>query len=214
MRFRIDIKIFLISAIFCITNQIHIYMLTMVFALIHELGHLFAGILLKMKPEKIEIIPTGVAISFKLDVKQINKKIYKGNMLDIKKILVALSGPITNLLIIIITINMNVIEKQNIIYANLLILIFNLIPIYPLDGGRIIKGVFNIMFGKKQTIKNIRFLSVINFIILTLVGIILLISNCNFAIIVILAYIWVLVIKEYKIFKQKEKIYKILEENY
>ena len=70
------------------------------------------------------------------------------------------------------------------------------------------------MFGKKQTIKNIRFLSVINFIILTLVGIILLISNCNFAIIVILAYIWVLVIKEYKVFKQKEKIYKILEENY
>ena len=64
MRFRIDLKLFLIVFIFIFTKQIHIYILMMIFALLHELGHLFAGILLKMKPEKIEIIPVGLTISF------------------------------------------------------------------------------------------------------------------------------------------------------
>ena len=66
MRFRIDLKIFLISAIFCITNQIHIYMLTMIFALIHELGHLFAGILLKMKHQNVDLFFYATATIFQL----------------------------------------------------------------------------------------------------------------------------------------------------
>ena len=51
MKIRIDLKIFLIIFIFILTNQIQIYMLIMIFALLHELGHLLAGLLLKLKPE-------------------------------------------------------------------------------------------------------------------------------------------------------------------
>ena len=36
----------------------------MLFAMIHEFGHLLAGILLGMKPAKIEIRPFGVSIDF------------------------------------------------------------------------------------------------------------------------------------------------------
>lgn len=54
MRFRIDLKIFIIIILFYLTKQIQIYALIMIFALIHELAHLLAGILIKMKPEKLE----------------------------------------------------------------------------------------------------------------------------------------------------------------
>ena len=104
MRFRIDLKIFIFLIIFYFTKQIEIYAMIMLFALIHELGHLLAGLLMGMKPEKIELMPFGVSISFKIKVEEYNKKIKKGNMLEIKKILVALAGPLTNFIIIIIAI--------------------------------------------------------------------------------------------------------------
>lgn len=57
MKIKIDLKIFLIMFIFLITNQFKIYWIFMFFVLIHELAHLLAGILLGLKPEKLEIMP-------------------------------------------------------------------------------------------------------------------------------------------------------------
>ena len=102
MRFRIDLKIFIFLILFYFTKQIEIYAMIMFFAIIHEMGHLSAGIMLGMKPEKIEIMPYGVSISFKLNTKDYNQKIMYGNQLELKKIIVALAGPITNLFIIIL----------------------------------------------------------------------------------------------------------------
>ena len=62
MRFRIDLKIFIFLIIFYFTKQIEIYAMIMLFALIHELGHLLAGLLMGIKPEKIELMPFIVSI--------------------------------------------------------------------------------------------------------------------------------------------------------
>ena len=102
MKFRIDLKIFIFVILFLITNQIKIYAMIMIFAIIHELGHLIAGMLLGMKAEKIEIKPFGVAIDFNIKRKDYIVKIKKGNLLEVKKVLVALAGPMTNVLIIFI----------------------------------------------------------------------------------------------------------------
>ena len=106
MRFRIDLKIILLLVIFYMTKQIQIYAVIMLFAILHELGHLLAGILLGMKVEKMELIPMGLSVSFKLSPEDYNKKIGKGNQLTIKKILVALAGPITNIAITLIMMGM------------------------------------------------------------------------------------------------------------
>ena len=45
------------------------------------------------------------------------------------------------LAIIFSYINCNLINKQDAVYSNILILLFNLLPIYPLDGGRILKYI-------------------------------------------------------------------------
>ncbi len=216
MRFRLDLKIFLIIAIFFLTKQIQIYAIMMIFAFIHELGHLIAGISLKMKPKKLEIIPVGVSISFAINTKDINKKIGEANLLELKKIFVALAGPITNLLIIVIVANlqMEIIEKIKIIYANSCILLFNILPIYPLDGGRIVQGVIAIQNGKRAANNLSRKISLVFTIILTIIAIIIMYYEFNIAIALIMIYIWFLVGKERKISIYKEKIYQILEKNY
>ncbi len=216
MRFKIDLKLFLIIIIFLLTKQIQIYMLMMIFVLLHELGHLLAGIFLKMKPEKLEIIPVGVTINFKIPAGDINRKIGKANRFELKKILVALAGPLTNLIIIAITINIpiEITRQLEIIYANIFIFLFNMIPIYPLDGGRIVKGLIEIIRGKRKANCYSKNISMVFSILLTIFAIISLYFNFNVAIIFIIIYIWILVLKENKIAKQREKIYQILEENY
>lgn len=208
MRFRIDLKIFIFLIIFYFTKQIEIYAMIMLFALIHELGHLLAGLLMGMKPEKIELMPFGVSISFKIKVEEYNKKIKKGNMLEIKKILVALAGPLTNFIIIIIASNINIdlFKALIIIYTNFLIMIFNLLPIYPLDGGRILKGILHINFGIKKSEFYTNIISKITVAIITMLSSVLILYIHNIAITLIDMYLWYLVIKEDIIYKKKEKI--------
>ena len=214
MRFRIDLKIFIFLIIFYFTKQIEIYAMIMIFALIHELGHLLAGLLVGMQPEKLELMPFGVAISFKIKPEEYNKKIKKGNQLEIKKILVALAGPITNFIVIVIILNLNIelFKALTIIYTNFLIVIFNLLPIYPLDGGRILKGILHINIGKQKAEKYINIISKITVTILTIIASILILHVHNIAFILICMYLWYLILKEDKKYQQRKKIYEALEQ--
>lgn len=213
MRFRIDLKIFLFLILFYLTKQIEIYAMIMVFALIHELGHLLAGIILKMKPEKLEIMPFGVSIAFKIEPKDYNKKIKKGNKLDIKKIIVASAGPLTNLIIIIITYNLKIdmIKAIMVIYTNFLIMVFNLLPIYPLDGGRILKSIICLNKKRKCAILYTNKISNMTLFFISFLFSILIYYYKNWAIIVILMYLWYIVLKENRICRMKLKLYENLE---
>ncbi len=216
MRFRIDLKIFIFLILFYFTRQIEIYAMIMIFAIIHELGHLLTGLLMGMKPEKIEIMPFGLSIAFRINAKDYNKKIKKANLLEIKKIIVALAGPITNFIIILITINLrlNLIKSILIIYTNFLIMIFNLLPIYPLDGGRILKGLLRIFMNKRKTERYINIISKITVIAITAISSVLILYIQNIAVLLINLYLWYLIIREDKIYKNREKIWqKILENN-
>ena len=155
MRFRIDLKIFIFLILFYLTNQIQIYALIMCFAIVHELGHLLTGIILGFKPNKIELTPFGLSIGFKVNLKDYNKKIKRANAIEEKRIIIAMAGPVVNLLIIFIIdkLNIDIYEKIMIIYSNLLLVLFNTLPILPLDGGRILKGILHIYLGKNKAEK-------------------------------------------------------------
>ena len=211
MRCRRDLKIFVFLIIFYFTKQIEIYAMIMFFALIHELGHLLAGLLLGMKPEKIELMPFGVSISFKIKVEEYNKKIKKGNLLEIKKILVAIAGPLTNFIIILITnsLKIDIFKGLIIIYTNFLIMIFNLLPIYPLDGGRVLKGILHINFGIRKSELYTNIISKVMVAIITAISSIMILRVHNIAILLIDMYLWYLVIKEDTIFKKRMQLTKI-----
>lgn len=209
MLFRIDLKIFLFLILFYFTKQVEIYAVMLFFALIHETGHLLAGLIMGMKPEKLELIPYGVSISFKINPKEYNKKIINGNILEIKKIVVAIAGPLTNLIIMIIAICVK--ANYTLIYVNLILTIFNLVPIYPLDGGRILKGALYILFGKRKSIKYIRIASFSSLIIITATASIGILYINNISIFIIIIFLWLLYIRQEKIENKRNKIYNLID---
>lgn len=214
MSFRIDLKIFAFLVLFYFTRQIEIYAIIMICAIIHELCHLLAGILLKMKVKRITLMPVGLSIEFALTEKDYNNKILKSNMLEIKRIIIALAGPISNIVIIFIMSLINIDNEiiSTITYANFFIAIFNLLPIYPLDGGRILKSVLSLLLNKKNASICINKISNIVLFLLTFLFSILIYYLKNIALLLIIVYLWYIVLKENKIFKMKMRVYNMISQ--
>lgn len=213
MSIKIDLKIFVFIILYYFTKQIELYSIIMIFAMLHELGHLLCGILIGMKPSSIKVMPFGFSISFRPDIEEYNYKILNGNIIALKKIVIALAGPLVNLIFIILfyNSNLNIIDKQMIIFSNLVILIFNILPIYPLDGGRILKGILHIIFGIKNAKIYTNDISIVVTIFLTFVSSIAIYYFKNMAILFIILFMWFLILKENRKFKMNMQLYDSIE---
>lgn len=129
--------------------------------------------------------------------------------------IIAFAGPITNLIIILIYLLFDVstfgLSREMIIYSNMIIGLFNLLPLYPLDGGRIIKNILHITFGLKKAIIYTNKASNAVMIILTGISSIAILYFQNIAILLIIIYLWYLIIKQNKRYATKMRIYKAIE---
>lgn len=207
MQVKVDLKIFLFALLFLLTQQIEVYVTLMIYAFLHECGHLLSGILLGFRPKEITFTPFGLRIGFSLYCGDYNKKIGKGNLLTVKKIILAIAGPLTNFILIGILLILPIEEKEIAIYANLLIGLFNLLPIYPLDGGRILKNAIHLLEGLEISYDYTNKIANISIIILTALSSIGILYLKNIAILIIIIYLWFIVVKENKRYEIKKKIY-------
>ena len=199
MKIRIDLKILIFLVLFYFTNQLKIYLVIMLFCFIHELGQIFVGLIFNMKIVILEIIPFGLSISFEDSVTE-----------NFKKIFVAAAGPLVTLALILIFFNIEIKLKQEIIYSNILILIYNLMPIYPLDGGRIIKGILQIKVEEERAQKMIWKLTKITMIIITFVCSIAVYYFKNIAIFLSCIFLWIIILR---IEEKRRKLLIFSEEN-
>ena len=197
MKLRIDLKIIIFIIIFYFTNQLKIYLMIMSFCFLHELGHITVAQILKIKIRKLEIMPCGFAASFISNdqVKECEKK----------KIIIAFAGPIVSLILAILftCIDIPNMWKYKIVYSNILILIFNMLPLYPLDGGRIINGILCSKIGEEKAKYITNKISNITIIMLTIISSIAVYYFKNIAIFLICISLWQIVLNNN--FKQYAK---------
>ena len=102
---------------------------------IHELGHITAGLCFKWKIEKIVILPFGGLTIFH---EKINRPIYQ-------ELFIALFGPIFQIIFYYLYTKYGNNQPDIYVYHHALLL-FNLLPIYPLDGSKILVLICNYFF--------------------------------------------------------------------
>ena len=116
--------------IFMLIGRFRFMICYMILILVHELGHILVSLLFKWKIDKIIILPFGGLTKYN---NFINTKINE-------EFLVAISGVILQMIFYILV--NKYIDYKYFSYINYFIIIFNLIPIYPLDGSKILSCFF------------------------------------------------------------------------
>jgi len=123
--------------------------------LVHELGHSLTGIFLKLNLKRIEIYPYGGCSKLEYDI----------NTPLIKEFLVLIMGPVFQLLFLGLIYYIKI-DVPNYFYTyNYFILIFNLLPIYPLDGGKLLHLLLCVLISYYNSLKNIIYFSYFIFIL-------------------------------------------------
>lgn len=113
-------------------------MLTYAVTVLHELAHIFVAKKLGVDVLKVEILPFGITMRL-TDVGIKNPK---------DEIKISLAGPISNLLIVFfLNALYNGPHKDFIFTTSLVMGVFNLLPILPLDGGRVLRCVLIKKYG-------------------------------------------------------------------
>ena len=185
MSIKVDLKIFLLVIFLILSGQSKIYLIIFAFTAIHEVGHLICGLILGLKPKTIKIMPMGLSILFK------NEQLKWW-----KELLVCIAGPIVNFFIALITYNIK--AQYLIIYTNILIGVFNLLPVIPLDGGRAIKAILKRLLCYKKANKYISLISYATMVVISIIGLFIIIKLNNIFILLTIAYLWVITISENK----------------
>lgn len=145
--------------------------------IIHEMGHFLASLVFKWKLDKIAIYPFGGCVTFKEDL---NRSLYE-------ELIILIMGPLVQFLYFLLLLYLYKINIINIRDFNLIksyhftLLVFNLLPIYPLDGGKLLNIFTNLIFPFKKGNKIVIIISLITIFIILIFN-----KNTNLTLMLIL----------------------------
>ncbi len=144
-RLRIHPLFLLLGVWYACTGDLFLFVLSTLVAVQHECAHAFAAAKLGYALNAVVLMPFGAVIDG--DLKGLSAK---------DEIFVALCGPLCNLVTAIFFVALwwfaptTYAFTDTAFYSSLAIALVNLLPAYPLDGGRILRGILLRSLSKKQ----------------------------------------------------------------
>lgn len=202
MKIEINLKIIFAIIFYFIFDNIKIYFIFLIFILLHELAHLIVGIAIGGIPKKMTISILGVSLEFYSYGK--NKIIHR--------ILFFAVGPIINLIIGFLYSKLMPEQeiKDIIVKTNYAIGIFNLLPIIPLDGGKILREILKFCIDADKANILVIFVSKTVLVCLTLIYSVLILKIKSIMILLLLIYLWYMYSIEEKRYNLYEKARKTI----
>ncbi len=167
--------------IYILLGRFRMLIYFMLIIIVHELGHILLGIYFKWKINKVIILPFGCLTKFDIDI---NTKLFE-------EFIVSISGITFQYIFYIIV--RNHISYSYFDYINYFIIIFNLIPIIPLDGSKILSIIINKI---NSFYISLYISSIISFILILVLNIIL--FNINKLILIVSIFLFIETLKNYK----------------
>lgn len=163
---QIEFSFFLLIAFSIIINNENIFYV-LLFSALHELGHITMLYMLGGKAESITVACYGIGLK------------HKSNLNDFRQILFLLGGAAVNLLFVLLNI-----ERE----INIALTAVNILPIYPLDGGRALKLLLNNIFSLNASDKVFSAISAVVIVLITAAAVYLKNISLVFIVIYIIIY--------------------------
>ena len=148
LKFRIHPLFLVIGILTFFVGVGEIFLCYLVTVLLHEIGHAIVARHLGYQLEQISLLPFGAELSLQDD-----------NFTSSDEIKIAVAGPLVNLILIIICVSLwwifpiTYYYTDLFVFSNFITFVFNLLPVFPLDGGRVFRAIISKYKDTKTTEK-------------------------------------------------------------
>ena len=147
--------------------------------ILHEMGHLFSALLLGKHLRGIKIMPTGINLSLSAASSYA------------EEFLIAAAGPLMNLLYAAFAVCFPIALATAVRETSFVLAFLNLLPLFPLDGGRMFVAALSFFFGAEIGEKISSFFSLLFLSFLWILSLyIFFYSGVNFMLLLFCAYLF------------------------